>query len=78
MLLKSIVNPVREGLDMISCIGDGHGKADVVREVARIVYYKSVLNADKGEGGQKRQKFCRYHEWMLPDGKGERGLPKMQ
>ena len=27
-----------------------HGKADVVREVARILYYKSLPNADKGEG----------------------------
>ena len=35
----------------------GHVKADVVREVARIFYYKSDPNADKGGGGQKIQKF---------------------
>ena len=30
----------------------GHVKAETVEEVARILYYKSVPNADKGEGGQ--------------------------
>ena len=30
----------------------------VVREVARILKYKSVPNADKGGGGQKIQTFC--------------------
>ena len=33
--------------------GAGHGKADVVREVARILEYKSLPNADKGEGSKK-------------------------
>ena len=28
----------------------GHGKADIVREVARILQYKSGPKADKGEG----------------------------
>ena len=36
----------------------GHGKVDAVREVASILYYKSVPNADKGRGGQKIRKFC--------------------
>ena len=35
----------------------GHGKADIVREVACILYYKSVPNADKGGGGQKAENF---------------------
>ena len=30
--------------------GEGHGKAEVVREVACILKYKSDPNADKGEG----------------------------
>ena len=30
----------------------GHGKADIVREDASILYYKTVPNA-KGNGGQK-------------------------
>ena len=33
--------------------GGGHVKADVVREVASILYYKSVINADKGRRGSK-------------------------
>ena len=35
---------------MMSASEGGHGKADVVREVVSILYYKSVPNADKGEG----------------------------
>ena len=46
--------------------GGGHGKADIVREVARILYYKSDPNADKGGGGQKIRKFCGHHIWKLP------------
>ena len=34
---------------------EGHGKADIAREVACIL---SVPNADKGGGNQK---FCGYH-----------------
>ena len=41
--------------------GGGHGKADVLREVAWILYYKSVPNADKGGGGRKFRKFCGCH-----------------
>ena len=33
--------------------GGGLGKADVVREVEKILLYKSVQNADKGEECQK-------------------------
>ena len=33
----------------------GHGKADIVREVAYVVLYKSVPNADRG--GQKSEIF---------------------
>ena len=36
--------------------GEGvYGKADVVREGARILLNKSVLNADKGGGGKKSE-----------------------
>ena len=28
----------------------GHGKADIVRKVASILYYKSVPNVGKGKG----------------------------
>ena len=35
----------------------GHGKADVVLEVVRIIEYKSVLNADKKEGVKKSKNF---------------------
>lgn len=38
------------------CVGrgqGGHGKVDIVREVARILYCKSVPKADKRGGGQK-------------------------
>ena len=35
----------------------GHGKADVVREVACILQYKSVPNEDKGEGVKKSKHF---------------------
>ena len=44
----------------------GHGKADIVRGVARILYYKSDPNADKGGRGQKIRKFCGRHIWFLP------------
>ena len=30
--------------------GGGNGKADMVTEVVRILFYKSDPNADKGEG----------------------------
>ena len=51
---------------MMSASEGCHGKADIVREVARILYYKSVPNADNGGGGQKVQKLCRCHQWKLP------------
>ena len=40
--------------DMMSVLGgeEGHGKADVVREVEGILKHKSDSNADKGGGGQ--------------------------
>ena len=44
----------------------GHGKSDIVRDDACILYYKSVPIADKGGRGLKNQKFCRCHLWMLP------------
>ena len=37
--------------------GGGHGKADIVREVASILYYKSVPNADKGERVKNSKTF---------------------
>ena len=46
---------------MMSASEGGHGIADVVREVAFILYYKSVPNADRGGGGQKIRKFCGCH-----------------
>ena len=36
----------------------GHGKVDVVREVSRILLYKSVPNAEKGEGVKKSDIFA--------------------
>ena len=42
---------------MKSASKGGHGKADIVKEVTQILYYKSVLNLDKGEGS-KIQKFA--------------------
>ena len=38
-------------------VGGGHGKADVVREVACILQYKSVPNEDVGEGIEKSETF---------------------
>ena len=37
--------------------GGGHGGADLVREVARILQCKSVPNADKGGEGKKIEYF---------------------
>ena len=37
--------------------GGGSPKADIVREVAWIYYYRSGQNADKG-GGPKSRKIC--------------------
>ena len=50
--LDKITRAVRELPDMMSALeGEGgHVKAETVEEVARILYYKSALNADKGEG----------------------------
>ena len=39
---------------------DGVGKADVEREVVRILYSKSVPNADKGEGVKKTYIFVNF------------------
>ena len=36
----------------------GHGKADVVREIARILQYESFPNVDKGEGVRKAENFA--------------------
>ena len=44
----------------------GHGKAGGVREVALMLEYKLVPNADKGGGCQKIQKSCGRHIWTLP------------
>ena len=43
--------------DMMSALegGGGDGIPDVVREVACLIQYNSIPNADKGEGGQKIQ-----------------------
>ena len=44
----------------------GHGNADIVREVAWFLLYKSDLNVDKGETGKKNdffQKFCGCRFW---------------
>ena len=38
--------------------GGGHAKADIVSEVAWIVEYKSVPNADKGEGVKESEYFA--------------------
>ena len=45
----------RELPDMMSASEEegGHGKTDVVREVAWILLYKSDPNADKGGGDQQ-------------------------
>ena len=45
--------------DMISASeGEGaHGKADVVREFARILLYKSVPNANMGEGVKRSREL---------------------
>ena len=51
----------REFPDMMSASeGErgGHGKANVIREVARIFYHKSDPNADKGEGVKKSENFA--------------------
>ena len=48
-------------------VGGGSPKADMVREVVWILYYKSVQNADKGGGGQKIHNICGYHIWKLPN-----------
>ena len=43
--------------DMMSALegGGGHVKVDIVREVALILEYKSVHNADKDEGVKKSE-----------------------
>ena len=43
---------------MMSASEGGHGKAEIVREVVRILEYKSVPNADKGEGVEKSENFA--------------------
>ena len=51
---------IRELPDMMSTSegGEGaHGKVDIVRKVARILWCKSVPNADKGEGVKKSKNF---------------------
>ena len=49
---------VRKPPDMTSAFEGGHGKGDVVREVAFILYYKSVPNVDKGEGVKNSKIFA--------------------
>ena len=40
----------------------GHSKGGSMN----FIYYKSVPNADKGEGGQKIPKFCGCLLWIIP------------
>ena len=45
----------------MSAPGGGEGgstKADIVREVAWIYYYRSINNSDKGEGVKKPEHFA--------------------
>ena len=42
---------------MMSASEEGEGVADIIREAARILQYKSDPNADKGRGGKKIQKI---------------------
>ena len=48
----------------------GHWKEDVVREVAWILYYKSVLNADEGGRRSKNPKFFWTSNLEDPEGRG--------
>ena len=48
---------MREIPDMMSASEGGHGKADVVREVACILWYRSVPNAEEGGRGSKNPKI---------------------
>ena len=41
-------------------------KADIVREVAWIYYYRSVQNSDRGEGVQNPKIFCGRPLCMVP------------
>ena len=43
----------------------GHGEADIVREVAWNIVYKSHPNADKRGWNQKFQKIWGHHIWKL-------------
>ena len=59
-------NPLTNCLEEASSYDDsiggsegGHGKVDLVREVVRILLYKSVPKANKGERGSKNSKISR-------------------
>ena len=57
--LFTLLWPPLGGLpDMMSASEGGHGKADIAREVAWILYYKSDPNADKGEGVEESENFA--------------------
>ena len=49
--------------------GEGHEKVYVVREVAWILNYKSVPNADKGGGDSKKPKIMLMSLMDAPQGK---------
>ena len=57
----NFVNKLRKHPSMMSALGEGtNGKADIVRVVARILWYKSVQNADKEGRGSTNTKIL----WM--------------
>ena len=39
-------------------VGGGHGKVDIAREVAGILFHKSVPNADKGDWVKNTKNFA--------------------
>ena len=45
---------------MMSALEEGRGVMEKWREVAWIIWYTSVPNADNGGGGQKTRKFCGF------------------
>ena len=54
---------------MISPSEGVHGKMDVVREVARILYIVLISSKMQTWGrGSKIRKFCGHHNWKLPEG----------
>ena len=55
--------------------GGGHGKVDIVREVAWILYYKSVSNADNGGRGLNKSYICRTSLMQSPRLRGPVPVP---